>query len=184
MLSRLRKNRGFTLIELMIVVAIIGILAAIAIPNFIKFQAKSKQSEAKTNLKSIFTAQKAFYGEKDRFSTTFGIIGFAPEKGNRYTYAVGGTDTIVTDTARFSEPESWQGSFTGANGLSSAGVEGSCPTCSFGAIAYGNVDNDSISDSWAISSDNITNGSANCISDENAAGGVSMATYDDVACDP
>src|SRR3712207_9241843 len=50
-----RKNRGFTLIELMIVVAIIGILAAIAIPNFIRFQARARQSEANTNLKSLFT---------------------------------------------------------------------------------------------------------------------------------
>src|SRR5581483_9733545 len=61
--------KGFTLIELMIVVAIIGILAAIAIPNFIKFQARSKQSEAKANMKAMFTAEKAFYQEKDRFST-------------------------------------------------------------------------------------------------------------------
>src|SRR3954464_9540119 len=79
-------QKGFTLIELMIVVAIIGILAAIAIPNFIKFQARSKQSEAKANLKAIFTAQKAFFQEKDRFSTLTGEVGFEPERNNRYAY--------------------------------------------------------------------------------------------------
>src|SRR5919206_4933883 len=79
-------QKGFTLIELMIVVAIIGILAAIAIPNFIKFQARSKQSEAKANLKAIFTAQKAFFQEKDRFSSLTGEVGFEPERNNRYAY--------------------------------------------------------------------------------------------------
>jgi prepilin-type N-terminal cleavage/methylation domain-containing protein len=64
------NRRGFTLIELMIVIAIIGILAAIAIPNFIKFQARSKQSEAKSNLKSIFTAERSFFQEKDRYPST------------------------------------------------------------------------------------------------------------------
>jgi len=79
-------QRGFTLIELMIVVAIIGILAAIAIPNFIRFQARSKQSEAKTNLKAIFTGQRSFFGERDLYSAVAANIGFAPERGNRYAY--------------------------------------------------------------------------------------------------
>src|SRR5206468_1191844 len=87
--------KGFTLIELMIVVAIIGILAAIAIPNFIKFQARSKQSEAKANMKAMFTAEKAFYQEKDKFSSLVGEVGFAPERNNRYNYFLtGGTVTL------------------------------------------------------------------------------------------
>lgn len=83
-----RFKKGFTLVELMIVVAIIGILAAIAIPNFIRFQARSKQAEAKTNLKAIFTGQKSFYAEKDRYAGFNGEIGFAPERGNRYGYTL------------------------------------------------------------------------------------------------
>ena len=64
----LRKlNQGFTLIELMIVVAIIGILAAIAIPNFVKFQCRSKQSEAKGNLKAIYVAEESYRAERDHY---------------------------------------------------------------------------------------------------------------------
>ena len=63
-LRQLRKSKGFTLIELMIVVAIIGILAAIAIPNFLQYQMKSRQSEAKTNLQAIKTSEVAFQAER------------------------------------------------------------------------------------------------------------------------
>src|SRR4030081_675001 len=91
-------QKGFTLIELMIVVAITAILAAIAIPNFIKFQARSKQSEAKANLKAVFTAQKAFFQEKDRFSSLTGEVGFEPERNNRYAYFLAATGTIEDRT--------------------------------------------------------------------------------------
>ena len=69
-------SEGFTLIELMIVVAIIGILAAIAIPNFLRYQAKSRQSEAKTNLGAIFVAETAYLSENSRYGS-FSEIGYA-----------------------------------------------------------------------------------------------------------
>jgi type IV pilus assembly protein PilA len=63
MSSRVILPRGFTLIELMIVVAIIGLLAAIGIPNYVKFQCRAKQTEAKSSLKTLYVAEETYRAE-------------------------------------------------------------------------------------------------------------------------
>lgn len=93
----MRKNQsGFTLVELMIVVAIIGILAAIAIPNYQKYQAKSRTTEAKIQLSALYTAEKSFLVEYSSFTACLNAAGFAPDAGQRYY--VEGVDAAGTVT--------------------------------------------------------------------------------------
>lgn len=83
-LKQRKSQKGFSLIELMIVVAIIGILSAMAIPNFLRFQLRAKQVEAKTQLGSFYAAQKAFFAEWTTHFGDFRDIGFAPEGSINY----------------------------------------------------------------------------------------------------
>ena len=197
-----RNQKGFTLIELMIVVAIIGILSAIAIPNFMKFQARSKQSEPKANLKSLFTTQKSYYQEKDRYSESIVEIGWAPERGNRYAYRNGATDSLramnVQDPLKanadnglevdlFKYPDVAAGDPAASlAGLDIAGVTGACPACEFAGNAAGNVDNETTGqDSWSIgSTDQTVAANAACGNSDTAApAGIPFNTYNDVECD-
>ena len=64
-----RNKKGFTLIELMIVIAIIGILAAIAIPQFAKYRTKAYNSSALSDLKNVRTEVEAYYADHDNYPT-------------------------------------------------------------------------------------------------------------------
>lgn len=108
---------GFTLIELMIVVAIIGLLAAIAIPNFQNYQCKAKQSEAKYSLGIIRTSQEAYFVEYDTYASSLTSISFSPKTGSRYFYSIlnaSSTDFIAEASATIqSEFDVWSISNTG-----------------------------------------------------------------------
>lgn len=77
----LRKQEGFTLVELLIVVAIIGILAAIAIPQFAAYRAKSYCSAAKSDLANFAIAQEAYFTDNNAYTTTTTVTGFSPTTG-------------------------------------------------------------------------------------------------------
>jgi type IV pilus assembly protein PilA len=130
----MKNRKGFTLIELMIVVAIIGILAAIAIPNYLHFVSKSRRTEAKSNLEAIYKAELSYFGEYDRFSQDFNVIRWRPEGVSYYTYSLGG-GTLGKSLAQNPQPASIT-PFANDN--------------SYAAYAWGNIDNDNTIDIWRI----------------------------------
>ena len=98
MLTKLTKKneKGFTLIELMIVIAIIGILAAIAIPQFSAYRTRSFNSAATADIRNAATAQEAYFVDNEGYTATTGTLigptyGLYLSKG--VTFAITGTTT-------------------------------------------------------------------------------------------
>jgi len=89
---KFNSQSGLSLIELMIVVAIIGILAALAIPRFQGFQARARQAEGKSNLNHIYTLEQSYHGDQDKYVEI-------PALGNGI-----GTPSSDTDVGYCNEP--------------------------------------------------------------------------------
>ncbi len=114
-----KSNQGFTLVELMVVVAIIGILAAVAIPNFIKYQGKSRQTEAKIGLAALFTAEKSFSAENTTYTSCLSQAGYTPDGANHY-YAIGYdvASATVTKCGQLTNSDCSYYSYSGTTGVS------------------------------------------------------------------
>ena len=126
-----------------------GVLAAIAIPNYIKFNSRAKQSECKATLKSLYLAQASYFAEKDDYGDTAEAVGFVTSGRTRYTY-FGGPELIVAPT----DPQASQvteGQLPILAGEALPGVEGECPECHFTAACAANIDSDGTLDVWSVS---------------------------------
>jgi len=80
------EHKGFTLIELMIVVAIVAFLAALSIPNYFRYLSKAQQTEVALNLASLHAAQQAYWAEHGEYNSDLAAINWKPAQNFKYTY--------------------------------------------------------------------------------------------------
>ncbi|MER2559988.1 MAG: hypothetical protein ABTQ32_04670 [Myxococcaceae bacterium] len=156
-------------VAVLVFCCIIGGLVAIAVPSFIGFKSKAKQSEVKANLKAAFTSEVAFFQDKAAYSESLDEVGFMPERANRYLYLLStegevqprNAPTMPTGTFSGVAPDTFRLAGMDVEGLERAiprelwneiGVSGKCPDdCSITIVGAANLDSDETVDVWSIS---------------------------------
>lgn len=102
-ISRMERfRRGFSLLEVMIVVVIIGILATLAYPSLEGYLQRSKQTEAKVGLSAVYTAQKIYFAINQTYADSLSNLDVQLETGgsSRYSITLTGSSSSFTATAK------------------------------------------------------------------------------------
>ncbi|MEM6731168.1 MAG: hypothetical protein AAF658_06410 [Myxococcota bacterium] len=129
---------------ILLLAAAAGVVGAVAVPNFLSFQAKASQAEAKSTLQMIYTAQSAFFAEKQRYCRTFAECGVdnLTNADSKYVYFMG------ADSSAGPGQEALR--LEAISLMESLGIDPVVTKRGFVVVAVGNIDSDSDLDVWTI----------------------------------
>ena len=140
------RGRGLAIAAIVVAIAIVpfqlGMVAAIAIPNFIRYQARAKQAECRTKLREIWRAQQTYRAAHGRAATSFDELEVRIPPGNRYAYFLASGELRPADTRFGGQP---------VNPVGVAQEQSTALEGRFVAACIGNIDQDATLDVWTVS---------------------------------